>query len=337
MNIKLIREMRGEALDLSVEENTTIEELYRQHQSSLPYTVLAAKVDNKIVSLGYKLRRECRVEFLDMRSQAASLIYQNSLILIYLKAVEDVLGKADVEVENAINKGLYTEIKADRPLTVKDVRAIERRMRRIVEDDARFVKEGLTKEEAVDRFIEMGCPEKVELLNENPDMRMIPFYSLEGYRDFFYGQMVPSAGYIKYFELRKYRRGVLLRFPQLSSPDKIPEYVDEKMLYRTFGEQNRWGKLMGITYVSDLNRKIQEGKFGELIQLSEALHERRVVEIADMITKQKKRIILIAGAVFVGKDHLRTAAVHTAEGQRTGASLHEHRRLLRREKGYSSR
>ena len=98
-----------------------------------PYTVLAAKVDNKIVSLGYKLRRECRVEFLDMRSQAASLIYQNSLILIYLKAVEDVLGKADVEVENAINKGLYTEIKADRPLTVKDVRAIERRMRRIVE------------------------------------------------------------------------------------------------------------------------------------------------------------------------------------------------------------
>ena len=212
MNIKLIREMRGEALDLSVEENTTIEELYRQHQSSLPYTVLAAKVDNKIVSLGYKLRRECRVEFLDMRSQAASLIYQNSLILIYLKAVEDVLGKADVEVENAINKGLYTEIKADRPLTVKDVRAIERRMRRIVEEDVRFVKEGLTKEEAVDRFIEMGCPEKVELLNENPDMRMIPFYSLEGYRDFFYGQMVPSAGYIKYFELRKYRRGVLLRY-----------------------------------------------------------------------------------------------------------------------------
>ena len=301
MNIKLIREMRGEALDLSVEENTTIEELYRQHQSSLPYTVLAAKVDNKIVSLGYKLRRECRVEFLDMRSQAASLIYQNSLILIYLKAVEDVLGKADVEVENAINKGLYTEIKADRPLTVKDVRAIERRMRRIVEEDVRFVKEGLTKEEAVDRFIEMACPEKVELLNENPDMRMIPFYSLEGYRDFFYGQMVPSAGYIKYFELRKYRRGVLLRFPQLSSPDKIPEYVDEKMLYRTFGEQNRWGKLMGITYVSDLNRKIQEGKFGELIQLSEALHERRVVEIADMITKQKKRIILIAGPSSSGK------------------------------------
>ena len=92
MNIKLIREMRGEALDVSVEENTTIEELYRQYQSLLPYTVLAAKVDNKIVSLGYKLRRGCRVEFLDMRSQAASLIYQNSLILIYLKAVEDVLG-----------------------------------------------------------------------------------------------------------------------------------------------------------------------------------------------------------------------------------------------------
>ena len=124
---------------------------------------------------------------------------------------------------------------------------------------------------------------------------------MAGYRDFFYGQMVPSAGYIKYFELRKYRRGVLLRFPQISSPDKIPEYVDEKMLYRTFGEQNRWGKLMGITYVSDLNRKIEEGKFRELIQLSEALHERRVVEIADMITRQKKRIVLIAGPSSSGK------------------------------------
>ncbi len=110
MNIKLIREIRGSAIDISVEEGMLLsEELYRQYKDSLPYTVLAAKIDNKIESLEYKIHKDCRVEFLDMRSQSANLIYQNSLILIYLKAVEEALGKVEVEVENAINKGLSTE------------------------------------------------------------------------------------------------------------------------------------------------------------------------------------------------------------------------------------
>ena len=295
MNIRLVKELRSEETVAAIARGSTIEELYKQYAKQLPYTVLAAKVDNKIEGLDHRLSRECRVEFLDMRTQAANLIYQNSLILIYLKAIEDILGKADVDIENALNKGLYTEIKAAEPVTAKQVKEIEQRMHHIVEEDIPFVREELTKEEAIARFEEMGCPEKIALLGENPRMKKVPFYSLAGYRDFFYGLMAPSTGYIRHFELRKYRRGVLMRFPQPSQPDKIPEYVDEKLLYKTFGEQNRWGKLMGIDYVSDLNRKIDEGKFTDLIQLSEALHERRIVEIADMITKGHKRIILIAG------------------------------------------
>lgn len=301
MKIQLIKQIRTAPVELEIKSGTTIEELYKAFRDELPYTVLAAKADNKIVRLQYKIEKECRIEFLDMRTQAASLVYQNSLILLYLKAIEDVMGKTDVDIENALNKGLYTEIKTPSPITAKEVRNIERRMKELVDEDVPFVKEALTKEEAIARFNDMGCPEKVALLKENPKMKTVPFYSLEGYRDFFYGKMVPSTGYLQHFELRKYRRGVLLRFPQTSSPDKIPEYVDEKMLYKTFGEQSRWGKLMGIDYVSDLNRKIEEGKFKELIQLSEALHERRVVEIADMITKQNKRIILIAGPSSSGK------------------------------------
>ena len=301
MNIRLVKELRSEETVAAIARGTTIEELYKQYAKQLPYTVLAAKVDNKIEGLDHRLSRECRVEFLDMRTQAANLIYQNSLILIYLKAIEDILGKADVDIENALNKGLYTEIKAAEPVTAKQVKEIEQRMRHIVEEDIPFVREELTKEEAIARFEEMGCPEKIALLGENPRMKKVPFYSLAGYRDFFYGLMAPSTGYIRHFELRKYRRGVLMRFPQPSQPDKIPEYVDEKLLYKTFGEQSRWGKLMGIDYVSDLNRKIDEGKFTDLIQLSEALHERRIVEIADMITKGHKRIILIAGPSSSGK------------------------------------
>ena len=301
MNIRLEKELRSEETVAAIARGSTIEELYKQYAKQLPYTVLAAKVDNKIEGLDHRLSRECRVEFLDMRTQAANLIYQNSLILIYLKAIEDILGKADVDIENALNKGLYTEIKAAEPVTAKQVKEIEQRMHHIVEEDIPFVREELTKEEAIARFEEMGCPEKIALLGENPRMKKVPFYSLAGYRDFFYGLMAPSTGYIRHFELRKYRRGVLMRFPQPSQPDKIPEYVDEKLLYKTFGEQNRWGKLMGIDYVSDLNRKIDEGKFTDLIQLSEALHERRIVEIADMITKGHKRIILIAGPSSSGK------------------------------------
>lgn len=301
MKIQLKKELRGQFEEITVERGITIEEIYKEVKSELTYTVLAARVDNKIERLDHRLYNDCRVELLDMRTQEANLIYQNSLCLIYLKAIEDVLGKVGVDIENAINKGLYTEIKSQTPVTAKDVKRIQKRMRQLVDADVPFVREKLTREEAEKIFMETGCPEKIELLCENQHLRKIPFYSLDGFRDFFYGLMVPSAGYIQYFELMKYRRGVLLRFPHPSNPNVIPEYVDEKMLYRTFGEQSRWGNLMGINYVSDLNRKIEEGKFKELIQLSEALHERRIVEIADMITKQKKRIILIAGPSSSGK------------------------------------
>ena len=301
MKIYLKKEYRGEFEEFTVEKGITIEEIYKSIKASLPYTILAARVNNHIESLDSVIEEPCNVELLDMRTQEANLIYQNSLSLIYLKAVDEILEGAEVDIENSLNKGLYTEIRSEVQITAHIVKQIEKKMRELVKKDLPFKIEKLTKEEAAKRFEETGCEEKVALLCENNSKKKLPFYSLDGYRDFFYGHMVPSTSYIEHFELMKYRRGVLLRFPHPSEPDVIPEYVDEKMLYRTFGEQNRWGKLMGINYVSDLNRKIEDGKFKELVQLSEALHERKIVEIADMITKQKKRIILIAGPSSSGK------------------------------------
>ncbi len=301
MKIQLKKEIRGQFEEITVEKGITIEQLYKDIKNELPYTVLAARVNNQIESLNQSLHRECNVELLDMRTQEANLIYQNSLCLIYLKAIEDVIGTVEVDIENSLNKGLYTEIKSQTPISAKDIKNIQKRMRELVELNLPIVSQKLNRDEAVEQFERNGCPEKAALLCEDRRKRSFPFYSLAGYKDFFYGLMVPSTGYIRYFQLMKYRRGVLLRFPHPSNPNVIPEYVDEKMLYKTFGEQSRWGKLMGINYVSDLNKKIEEGKFKELVQLSEALHERRIVEIADMITKQKKRIILIAGPSSSGK------------------------------------
>ncbi len=301
MKVQLKKDYRGEFEEITVEKGTTLEELYAGMADQLPYTVLAAKVNNKLVTLAYKLYRDCRIEFLDMRTQVANLIYQNSLNLIYLKATSDVLGYCEVDIQNSLNKGLYTEIKSAQPVTAKQVKDIQKRMEELVAQNLPIERLKLTKEEAEQFFVNTGRAGKVALLEENPYMKKIPFYSLDGYKDFFYGLMTPSTGYVKYFQLMKYRRGVLLRFPHPSKPDEIPPYVDEKALYKTFGEEKRWGKLMEISYVSDLNRRIDEGKIKELIQISEALHERKIVEIADMITKQKKRIILIAGPSSSGK------------------------------------
>ena len=301
MKIQLKKELRGEFQEITIEKGTSIEELYKTMENELPYTVLAAKVNNKLVTLAYKIHRDCHIEFLDMRTQVANLIYQNSLTLIYLKAVYDVLGDFEVDIENSLNKGLFTEIKSDVPITAAQVREIEKRMHEIVAKNLPLERIELTKEEAENFFIQSGRGGKIALLEENPYMKKIPFYLLDGYMDFFYGLMAPSTEYIKYFQLMKYRRGVLLRFPHPSNPNVIPEYVDEKALYKTFGEEKRWGKLMEINYVSDLNRRIDEGKIKELIQISEALHESKIVEIAETITKQKKRIILIAGPSSSGK------------------------------------
>lgn len=301
MKIQLRTAPRGNFQAIEVNRGTTIEEIYRKYERDLPYTILAAKVNNKFEDLTYELFEECNLELLDMRTQAANLIYQYSLSLIYLKAVYDCLGDVKVEIQNSLNKGLYTEIKTEKPVTAKQVHGIEKRMREIVKEDMPFIKEIVSREEAMEILEKDGRKEKERILSESLDLYKVKFYSLDGVRDFFYGLMVPSTGYIKHFELMKYRRGVLLRFPHPSNPNLIPDYEDEKKMYQAFGEQTKWDKLLDINYVADLNDKIENGEYKELIQLSEALHEKKIAEIADMIKKQHRRIILIAGPSSSGK------------------------------------
>ncbi len=300
MKIKLKKDLKGDFEQVELEVGISLKELAASYQPQLPYTLLAAKVDNKFRDLNFILEKDSTVELVDMRTQGANLMYQNSLALIYLKSVEDVLGPVEVDIENSLNKGLYTTIKKPTPLTEEDVELIQKRMEEIRDLDLKIGKESVSPEEAKEIFLRMGLPENLPLISSERSRR-VHFYSLEGHREFFYSLMVPSSGYIEHFKLMKYKNGALLRFPHPSKPDEIPPYKDEKVLYQAFGEQNRWGKLMGIRYVSDLNRVVEEGRTKELIQLSEALHEQKIVEIADMISREKKRIILIAGPSSSGK------------------------------------
>ena len=301
MKIKLQPQIGAAYEEITMDRPGTVKELADRYQPKLPYTVLLANVDGKDEELTYLLDRDCVVRLLDMRTYSANLVYQHSLSLIYLKAVMDVLGDLSVEIENSLNKGLYTEIKTPEPITEEQIAAVEQRMHELVKADLPIVREVYSRQEAIEIWGSYNYPEKSRLLEHAEDVETAKFYTLEGYRNFFYGLMTPSTGYVEHFELRKYRRGVLLRFPHPSHPDRIPAFEDDKKLYGAFGEANKWQHLLDILYLEDLNEKIRHGEAKDLILLSEALHEKKIAEIADRITKEKRRIILIAGPSSSGK------------------------------------
>lgn len=301
MKIQLKTDPKGEYREIQVNGGTTLEELYKSMKEQLPYTIMLARVDNTYEDLNYRIEKECRVELLDARTQAANYAYQYSLTLIYLKAVRDVLGNVRVEVANSLNQGLFTEIKGKEGLNDKTAKAIENRMRELVKADIPFVKEIVSREEGLDIIRREGWPANLRLIERSKRIQKVIFYSLEDYKDYFYGLMVPSTGYVQDFQVVKYKRGMIVRFPLPASPDGMPGYIEQKTLYDAFAEQTMWDNLLKVNYVVDLNEKIENGEYKELIQVSEALHEKKIAEIADMIKHRHKRIILIAGPSSSGK------------------------------------
>lgn len=283
-------------------DGSRIEDVYRHFKDDIPYSIFAANVNNEYKDLNYQLQEKDEVILLDIRTQAANYVYQYSLTLLLLRAVDEVWGrKSEIIIQNSLNKGLYIEVEKKHGLSDEDVSILETKMRELVEKDLPIKLEIVSRNEALKILSEEGMEEKKRTLREDLELKHVRFYTLDGYRDFFYSLMVPSTGYLKFFELRKYRKGMLMRFPHQTMPDQIPEFKEENQLYRTFAEQKIWDELLGIHYVSDLNEKIEADDYMDFMLLSEALHEKKISQIADDIKKQKKRIILIAGPSSSGK------------------------------------
>lgn len=301
MRILLKKQPGTEPVELIRDEAVLLEELAEEYRGELPYRVLIARVNGEDRELTEYVETDAVVELLDMRNHSADLAYQHSLSLLYLKSVTDVLGDVGVEIENSLNKGLYTEIKTKKPITQEQVKSIETRMKEIVSQDLPIKKEIFTRRQAIAIWEKYNYPEKSKLLENAKNIEKAKFYKIKNYMNFFYGLMVPSTGYIEHFELRKYRRGVLLRFPYGSNPAVIPKFEDDIKLYMAFGEAKKWQRLLDAEYLPELNEKVRNGEAKELILLSEALHEKKIAEIADKITKGRKRIVLIAGPSSSGK------------------------------------
>lgn len=301
LRIKLKLSPKSDAMLLDVKKGTKIENIMLNYKGQYKYPVLLAKKDNEIVELTDKIYEECEITMLDMTYPSVEFAYQRSLSLLYLKSIYDVLGEDDVVLGNSLNKGIYTEIKIGRPVTDEEISEIVSRMAELTKMDLPIEKEITEIDEAVDFLESIGQKRRTELLKNMNGNSEICFYSIDGFKDFFYGSMVPSTGYLELFDVRKYKNGVLLRYPHRDSPDKIPEYKNEYMMYEAFREAARWRNIIGLRYVNDLNGKIRAGKGKELIMLFEALQEKRVAQLADTILKEKKRIILIAGPSSSGK------------------------------------
>ena len=297
MIVNIVHSKNNYSVD--VEKGIRAEQLYLSLNEKRENKVLLCKVDNSYRDLNHKINRSCSIEFLDMSDNYAWLVYQNSLILLYEKAVYDILGNVQVNVSNSLNKGLYTTIKGN--VSADDIVKIEKRMKELVNAQLPIIKERIQRKELLKLSSYFNSRDRSRLILSSESIQAVEVYSLDSYKELFYGLLVPNTSSLQYFELKKYRNGILLRYPHISRPNEMPPYEVQKLLYDAFSEATIWEKLMNVSYVADLNEKIKQNDYLDLIMLQEALHEKKISDIADQIKQENKRIILICGPSSSGK------------------------------------
>ena len=289
--------MDGTAYENTYNEGITPAEL--AGMVPLPYDVLSCRINNENKRLDEPLYTDCKVELLDMRDNYANMSYQSTLVFLYVSAVHAVLkDKADVIIANSLSKGLFTTIgvRVDDDIASR----IETLMKQWVEEDIPFEEIACSERELEECLSFDRHKERRRLLDSSNALESARLYRFKDQEDLFYMHLLPSSGYLKYFELRRYRSGILLRFPEQRMPDVIPPYKEQKLLYEAFSEETLWEHLLNIDFAADLNASMLE-RHREVIMVSEALHEKKIAEIAGRIAEEKKRIILIAGPSSSGK------------------------------------
>lgn len=287
--------------NISASAPVRLEEFVPQFQQKHKALIVAAIVNNELKELTHKLETEqTQVEFVDLTSEDGVRIYQRSLAFVFIRATMEIFYGCKVKVHHSLSKGIYCEFDYNRTLTSGDIQQITDRMHEIIERNEPFLKETVSTEVAARLFNQHGMEPKEKLMKYRKH-DYIHLYGLGWLKDYFYGYMVPSTGYLKLFGLVPYDRGVILQHPTKYSPDQIPAFEEHPQLARIYSEAEEWAKILDISYVANLNERIESDRHGELIQVAEALHEKKVAQIADMISAKGARVVLIAGPSSSGK------------------------------------
>jgi uridine kinase len=294
----------------SFPEGTSLLDVYQAFASDLnfEYPVVSAKVNNASQGLKFRLYQNRDVEFLDARSGSGRRVYTRSLCFVLYKATCDMFPGSKLYMEHPISNGYYCNFKKknNEPLTDEDVQKISQRMREIVDLDMPFRRTEATTDEAVRVFSERGFADKVKLI-ETSGQIYTDYYTLGDTVDYYYGPLVPSAGYLKVWGLEHYHDGLLLRVPDKNNPMQLAEEVDMPRTFEVFAEKVRWDVIMRLSNAGDVNKAILRGHASELIQVSEALQEKKIVKIAEDIDQRFRapehpiRLVLITGPSSSGK------------------------------------
>ena len=289
------------------QEGVTLLEAAQAFEFERPWPLLAAKVNNIAQGLKFRVFNNRDVEYLDYRSYVGRGVYCRSLCFLLVKAGRDVLPGCRISLHRPISKGYYCTLqKADgSPLNSADVDAISARMRQIVDADLPFRRHEVRSEEAVELFRSLGYDDKVRLLESVGEV-YVNYYTLDGTPDYFYDCLAPSSGYLQVWSLTPYRGGMLLRVPDRHQPDALAPRVEQPKTFDVMLESMRWNSLMGLGTVGDVNTACQNGRASDLIQVAEALQEKKIVQIAEEIDRRyhsaaKVRVVLITGPTSSGK------------------------------------
>ena len=287
--------------NLNVSIGSSLSEIFSQSGLQMEYGPVCARVNNKVEGMHFEVFKPKEIEFLDLHEPSAMRTYTRSLFFVLNKAAHDIYPDCSVIIGIPVSNGYFVDVRLDRPVTTADVDAIRERMKEIIAAGHPIHRHVSTTEEAIEMFRQSRSFSKVRLLEGIGDL-YTTYYDIDGYVDYYYGSMLTNTSQIYLFGLEPYYDGMLLRIPTSSDPSKLGEMVHQDKMFEIFKEHHRWQNILKLRTVGDLNRATQKGYSSQLIQVSEALQEKKIAQIADEIASRKEvKMVLIAGPSSSGK------------------------------------
>lgn len=280
---------------------STLSDVFKQFNLKMPYGPICARVNNKVVGMNYQLYHNKDVEFLDMHDASASRNYTRTLFFILCKAVHDLYPGSRVVIDIPVSKGYYINLHIGREVTDEDATRIRERMQQIIDAKIPIERFEVRTEEAIRMFEQKGDEAKVKLLKSVGSLYTV-YHRIDDYVDYYYGALLTNTADIYLFGLERYFEGLLLRIPSKHDPSQLGALVKQDKMFEVFLEQHRWQHILGVSTVGDFNEAVKAGHATNLINVSEALQEKKISQIADQITTHPEvRVVLIAGPSSSGK------------------------------------
>ena len=284
-----------------VEIGSTLFDVFSSFDLKMTHGPVSARVNNKVEGMHYRVYNSKDVEFLDMNSASGSRAYTRTLFFVLCKAVQDIYPNTDVVIDIPVSNGFYVDIRLGRPVVDEDVNILRRRMQEIIDSKMPIRRFTVPTEVAIALFQEKGDVEKVKLLRTSGSI-YTTYYKIGEYVDYYYGTLLTNTSQLYLFGLEKYYDSMLLRIPSVSNPDVLGEMTRQDKMFDIFKEHHRWQEILGIRTVGDFNQAIDAGHATDIINISEALQEKKLAKIAEEIaSREGVKLVLLAGPSSSGK------------------------------------